>query len=241
MSNNIEQIIEEIEDYIEKCKYSPLSSTKILVNRDDLTGLLEELKLKTPGEIKKYQRMLANKESILEDAKQKAAVILAEAEEQASAMINAHEITQQAYIQGNDYVNEANAQAKKIIEQANQDGDEIRLNALRYTDELLEGIQNTIAYSMENITMRYEAYMKSLQKTLEMVTQNRNELYPDIQQQNQNQKLYEQQEVPVEEEPQPQVEPETEFDIDDESEDYEFEDEAFDDYTVDTGFMEEDE
>ena len=70
MSNNIEQIINEIEDYIDGCKFSPLSTTKIMVNKDELEELLEELKMKTPGEIKKYQRMLANKSGILEDARQ---------------------------------------------------------------------------------------------------------------------------------------------------------------------------
>ncbi|MDY5578028.1 MAG: ATPase [Lachnospiraceae bacterium] len=176
MSNNIEQIINEIEDYIDTCKFSPLSTTKIMVNKDELEELLEELKLKTPGEIKKYQRMLANKNSILEDAKQRAENIIAEATEQASAMVNDHEIMQQAYIQGNEIVAKASEEAQKILNNANAEADSIRMGAIEYTDSLLEGIQNTITYSMENITMRYEAYMKSLQKTLEMVIANRNEL-----------------------------------------------------------------
>lgn len=176
MSNNIEQIINEIEDYIDTCKFSPLSTTKIMVNKDELEELLEELKLKTPGEIKKYQRMLANKNSILEDAKQRAENIIAEATEQASAMVNDHEIMQQAYIQGNEIVAKASEEAQKILNNANAEADSIRMGAIEYTDSLLEGIQNTVTYSMENITMRYEAYMKSLQKTLEMVIANRNEL-----------------------------------------------------------------
>ena len=176
MSNNIEQIINEIEDYIDGCKFSPLSTTKIMVNKDELEELLEELKMKTPGEIKKYQRMLANKSGILEDARQKAENIIAEATEQASALVNEHEITQQAYIQGNELIAKAQEQAQKIIAEANEDADTIRLGAIQYTDNMLANIQNTITYSMENITMRYEAYMKSLQKTLETVIANRNEL-----------------------------------------------------------------
>ena len=31
MSSRIEQIIEEIEEYVESCKYQPLSTTKIVV------------------------------------------------------------------------------------------------------------------------------------------------------------------------------------------------------------------
>lgn len=176
MSNNIERIINEIEDYIDGCKFSPLSTSKILVNKEELEELLEELKLKTPDEIKKYQRMLANKNGILEDAKQRAENIIAEATEQASALVNDHEIMQQAFIQGNDLMTRTQEESNRIIAEANAEADSIRLGAIRYTDELLGSIQNTITYSMENITVRYEAYMKALQKTLELVIENRNEL-----------------------------------------------------------------
>lgn len=46
MSSRMEQIIEEIEEYIDNCKYQPLSSTKIVVNKDELEELLTELKMK---------------------------------------------------------------------------------------------------------------------------------------------------------------------------------------------------
>lgn len=185
MNNNIEQIINELEDYIDSCKYSPLSTTKILVNKEEIEELLGELKMKTPDEIRKYKRMLANKNGILDDAKQKAENIITEATEQASALVNEHEIMRQAYIQGEELVNQANAEAQRIIAEANAQAEEIQLNAIRYTDELLANIQNTIAYSMDTIATRYEGYMKSLQNTLETVVSNRNELnvpQPPVQQ-----------------------------------------------------------
>ena len=33
MSSKIEQIIEEIEEYIDECKFAPFSSTNIVVNK----------------------------------------------------------------------------------------------------------------------------------------------------------------------------------------------------------------
>jgi len=52
-SSRIEQIIEEIEDYIDTCK-GPLFSSgdKIVVERERMEELLRELRLKTPEEIK---------------------------------------------------------------------------------------------------------------------------------------------------------------------------------------------
>ena len=36
MSSRIEQIIEEIEEFVDSCKFQPLSSTKIVVNKEEL-------------------------------------------------------------------------------------------------------------------------------------------------------------------------------------------------------------
>ena len=51
MSSRIEQLIDEIEEYIDNCKYQPLSNSKIIVNKDEIDDLLRELRQKTPEEI----------------------------------------------------------------------------------------------------------------------------------------------------------------------------------------------
>ena len=48
MSSRIEQIIEEIEEFVDSCKFQPLSSTKIVLNKEELEELLRELRMKTP-------------------------------------------------------------------------------------------------------------------------------------------------------------------------------------------------
>ena len=49
MSSRIEQIIEEIEEYIDSCKFQPLSTTKIIVNKDQMDELLRELRMTYAG------------------------------------------------------------------------------------------------------------------------------------------------------------------------------------------------
>ena len=38
MSSRIEQIIGEIEEYVDSCKFQPLSTTKIVVNKEEIAG-----------------------------------------------------------------------------------------------------------------------------------------------------------------------------------------------------------
>ena len=116
MSSRIEQIIEEIEEYVESCKYQPLSTTKIVVNKEELEELLRELRLKTPDEIKRYQKIISNKDAILADAQNKADAIIAEAQAKAREMVEQSEVMQSAYAQANETVNNANQQAQEILQ-----------------------------------------------------------------------------------------------------------------------------
>ena len=72
MSSKIEQQIDQIEDFIDSCRYQTFSKTNIIVDKDELDALLEELRARTPEEIRHYQRIINNKEAILEDARRKA-------------------------------------------------------------------------------------------------------------------------------------------------------------------------
>ena len=77
--SRIEQLINEIEEYIDSCKFQPLSTTKIIVNKEELDELLVELRLRIPDEIKQYQKIISNQDAILSDAHSKADAMLAEA------------------------------------------------------------------------------------------------------------------------------------------------------------------
>ena len=60
MSSKIEQAIDEIEDFIENCKFKSFSNTQIIVDKEELDNLLSELRHRTPDEIKRYQKMISN-------------------------------------------------------------------------------------------------------------------------------------------------------------------------------------
>ena len=114
--SRIEQLISDIEAYIDNCKYQPFSNNKIIVDKDQLEDMLSELRLKTPDEIKKYQKILNNKDAIISDAKEQAESILNAAQIQTEELINEHEIMQRAYAQANQLIEQATAQAQRILQ-----------------------------------------------------------------------------------------------------------------------------
>ena len=178
MSSRIEQIIEEIEEYVDSCKYQPLSTTKIVVNKEEIEELLRELRLKTPDEIKRYQKIISNKDAILEDAQQKADSLIADAQAKAQELVTQHEVMQKAYAQANDTINAANRQAQEILDSATQDANSIRLSAITYTDDMLANIANVLASTLDDAGGKYKMFLESLQGCLDVVNQNRHELAP---------------------------------------------------------------
>lgn len=178
MSSKIEQIIEEIEEYINSCKYQPLSNTKIVVNKEEIDELLTELRLKTPDEIKRYQKIINNKEAILADAQAKADAIIAQATVHTNELINEHEIMQQAYAQANEVVLIATNQAQDILDKATIDANNIRYGAIQYTDDMLANLQGIISHTITTSNAKYENLIKSLQDCYDIVNANRVELVP---------------------------------------------------------------
>lgn len=176
--SKIDQIISEMEEYIEGCSPFPLSSTKIVVVKEELEEMISELRLKTPDEIKKYQKLLANKDQILNDANEQARGIIEAAQIHTNELVNEHEIMQRAITEGQEYIDQAQREAENILNRAVEDANTIRFNAIKYTDDMLEQLQRIIQHSIESNTSKYESLMVDLNRTLEVVTGNREALRP---------------------------------------------------------------
>ncbi len=178
MSSRIEQIIEEIEEFVDSCKFQPLSSTKIVVNKEELEELLRELRMKTPDEIKRYQKIISNKDAILEDAQTKADSIIAEAQAQAQKIVSESEVMQVALQQSNQLIEQTNAQAQEIMDRATEDSNNIRMSAIRYTDEMLDNLEKIMSHAIESAGSKYNNFINSIQSCYDIVSRNRMELSP---------------------------------------------------------------
>ena len=152
MSSKIEQQIDQIEDYIDSCRYQTFSKTNIIVDKDELDGLLEELRARTPEEIKHYQRIINNKDAILEDARRKAEEMINEATVHTNELVNEHEIMQQAYAQANEIVRLATQQGQDILDKAISEANAYRSSAAQYMEDMLAQIEQSTVSARNNLT-----------------------------------------------------------------------------------------
>ena len=167
MYSRIEQTISEIEEFINGCKYQPFSSTKISVEKEHLDELLRQLRNNTPDEIKRYQKVISQKEEIMNDAREKADALIAEAQAHTDQMIEEHEIMQQAY-----------AQAQQIVDHATEEANGVRQSVMDYTDEMLAELQKIVSHGIETAEAKYGDLIAQLKESKNVIEKNRDELKP---------------------------------------------------------------
>lgn len=190
---DIVEMIDQIEIFIENCKYQPLSQTKIVVQKDELLSMIDELKLKLPTEIERCKKIMRNKDAILADARTRSDAIISESVNEANRLVDQHQVTELANIRANEIVELARNEAQQIITEASDQANEIRLGAMYYTRDKLgemkdifdrvheaevENYKNLIE-SLENETYVVETNMSEMEANINLLTASSNMQYED--------------------------------------------------------------
>lgn len=179
MKSKIEQLIDEIESYIGNCKFQTLSNSKIIVNKDEIDDLLRDLRMSTPEEIKRYQKIIANRDAIMDDAKKKAEALINEATVQTNQLINESEIMQQAIAKANEVIALATKQAQEIIDNATIEANSVKGAAMQYMDDMLGTVEGILTKASAEATVNFNELINSLNSCNGIVKENRKELHAD--------------------------------------------------------------
>lgn len=174
--SRIEQLIDEIEEFIESCKPQPFSQSKVIVPKDELYELLTELRLKTPEEIKRYQKIIANRDKIISDAQAQAEKMVEETTAYTNSLVEEHEIMLKAYERAEEVMNNANAQAEATINAANEDAEGIRRSALEYTQELIKNLETIVGRTLEGAKANSQALIDGLSYNYDILVSNKDAL-----------------------------------------------------------------
>ena len=130
-------LIENLEELIAGSSKVPFSS-KVMVDKEELNGILEEIKLKLPDELKQAKRIKDERLTILNDAKEEANKILKDAQLKIVELVDENAITRQAI-----------EQKEEIIENANRISKEISSGTKEYADNLLERIEELLSQTLD--------------------------------------------------------------------------------------------
>ena len=106
----IDEILEMIDDLLDKAVTVPFSGKKCMVDTDQLREYIDNIRYNLPTEIKRAKEMVADRSVILTDANEQAEDIIKKAEEKAKILVSEEEIVKQAKAAADDLT----AQAKMM-------------------------------------------------------------------------------------------------------------------------------
>lgn len=179
-ANRIEQLIDEIYEFVEGCKPNTFAPNKVTLNKDELYDLLDELKERTPDEIKRYQKIIANRDAIIADANDKAEKIIEEAKNKARQLVGEHEIMQQAYARVNEMVAAAGQDADEMVAKAKAEADQLTSGALNYANNIMYDMEEILLKAYEATKERTDNLISTLKESYDSVAANRMEIYSQI-------------------------------------------------------------
>lgn len=178
--SKIEQLIDDIFEFVESSKSPFTNQSKVTLHKDELYDMLDELKMRTPEEIKKYQKIIANRDKIIADAQNNADIIIEQANNHAAAIVDESVMVHQANERAEEIIAAANNEANIIVSRANEEAMQIRVGAIQYTNDLLSNAESIIQNAYKNTKARYDLVFEALKEDLDVITANKKDLAKDM-------------------------------------------------------------
>src|SRR4051812_49322760 len=132
-------LVERLESLIANGKKLPLT-TNVVVDQNAALGLIDELRVAVPEEVRAAKRINAEGERIVEKAQEEAERIIGRAQEQAAFLIDERGLTQAADVQ-----------SRQIVATAHRDADDIRRGADEYAVGVLVGLEADVVKTLGSI------------------------------------------------------------------------------------------
>ncbi len=163
------ELLDELDEIIDVASSVPLVK-KVMVDPDEITDIVKEIRQELPDEIQQAQWIKNERERILNEAKAEYEKIINDAKLRADKLVDNDEITVTA-----------KAKADEIIRVAKENSQVMKMSILDYTDNMLYNLQ-------EKVDQLYATYFTdmydNLQGTFEKINTNisssRNEVKDQI-------------------------------------------------------------
>jgi cell division septum initiation protein DivIVA len=159
----IDELLLELRDIVENARAMPMSAS-VLVNRDDLLQLVDEILAAFPDELRHARWLLKERDDFLVQAQREADEILAAARIQVERMVERTEIVREARRTAQRTVDDADAQARRM-----------RLECEDYVDQKLAEFEVVLDRTMHAV----QQGRQRLQVTFEVAEEDEDEPSPD--------------------------------------------------------------
>ncbi|MFL0195950.1 ATPase [Clostridium sp. WILCCON 0269] len=160
---DIIKLLEYLQEIVDTSAKVPLTK-KVMVNKNEVLEILDKIINCLPGELKKAEWIIGEKERILTEAVQESDDIKKQNLNLLRRQIENHDITKEAHIR-----------AQEIISSAQKNAKAIRLGARDYADEMLSNLDNEIIHKgsemLSNLKSELQGFLDDLEGSINLNTE----------------------------------------------------------------------
>lgn len=171
----IEKSLADIERLLDEAKTMPLTG-KTMIDREELSRLIEDIRLHMPEEITQAKRIAQERRDILDQAQAEAESIIDKARQRADIMIEEHQITKEAKSAAEDIFRQAKADSEELLAVSKQKAEDmtlkaekwsndIRKNASAYVESIIKDTDETLTNSVNDIRRLRQSIKSALGNT----------------------------------------------------------------------------
>lgn len=124
---NVEELLDQIDEMLEKCMKLP--GGRAIVEVERLRNIADDVRLNIPAEVKQARGIVSDRADIINTAKREADNIIRAAEERAKAMVAQEEITRMAQDKAGEIIAAAQTKSKEMRKAAQDFVDDIMRRA----------------------------------------------------------------------------------------------------------------
>ena len=156
------ELFEELESIVNNASSIPFSQ-KSGIDKNEVLGIIGEIKVLIPEEVKQATWINKERHKIINDAKQEATTLIEQANKEAERVReeynnNIEELKKnsedvvKAYVEASEPVVKAEQQAKDIIDRAERVANEIRAGSIEYADNILSSVEYNLKSVLEEVS-----------------------------------------------------------------------------------------
>lgn len=134
MNVSIDDLLDEIDDEIDKAWSLPLTGGKRAISADWLREKIDDVRANMPSEVRQAKNIVADRAEIISTARREAETIIRKAEERARRMMSEEEVYKQA-----------EAAAAELLAQSQQKAREMRKGATDFAEDILRRTEEVLA------------------------------------------------------------------------------------------------
>ncbi|HRJ41506.1 MAG: ATP synthase F0 subunit B [Caldilineaceae bacterium] len=144
------QLVDQLEQVLNRGYRLPLSAS-LVVSEEECLRLIDQMRISVPSAIKESERMVAERDRILQEAHSQAESIIEQARQHALEMIRQDAVTEQARGEAERILARSQEQAQQVVVRSQDEASALIIDAEEYTLDVLQQLIGHLSGALQQV------------------------------------------------------------------------------------------